>query len=97
MDGQTPKRGFWDRVRWVRKETERQSGVRKSKLRLLGLLFLFDALLISAVLLSFQEADLVEQVITLEKTREVYATVIIEQIITDTIVITQVVPYGSTR
>jgi hypothetical protein len=72
-----------------------QVRARKSKFRLLGLLVLFDALLIAAVFLSFQSAELVEQVIELEQTREVYATVVIEQIITYTTVITQVVPYGS--
>jgi hypothetical protein len=74
-----------------------QAGSQKSKLRLLGLLILFDALLVVAVFLSFQSAELVEQVIELEQTREVYTTVVIEKIITHTTVITQVVPYGSVQ
>ena len=68
---------------------------RRGRLRLLGLLLLFDFLLVAAVFLSFQSAELVEEVITLEQTREVYATVVIETIVTNTTVITQVVPYGS--
>lgn len=74
-----------------------QARAHKSKLRLLGLLILFDTLLIAAVFLSFQSAELVEQVIELEQTREVYATVVIQKIITYTTVITQVVPYGSVQ
>ena len=76
---------------WLQSQTR----ARKSRLRLLGLLFLFDALLIVAVVLSFQSAELVEEVIELEQTRQVYATVVIEKIITTTTVITKVVPYGS--
>jgi hypothetical protein len=72
-----------------------QTRARSGRLRLLGLLVLFDILLIAAVVLSFQRAELVEEVIELEQTREVYATVIIEQVITNTTVITQVIPYGS--
>ena len=72
-----------------------QTRAYKSKLRLLGLLFLFDTLLIVAVFLSFQSAELVEEVIELERTRQVYSTVVIEKIITYTTVITKVVPYGS--
>jgi hypothetical protein len=73
----------------------KQARVHKSKFRLLGLLVLFDALLIAAVFLSFQSAELVEEVIELEQTREVYSTVVLETIITYTTVITKVVPYGS--
>lgn len=69
--------------------------VRQGRARLLGLLLLFDALLIIALMLSYQETELVERVIELEKTRQVYETVIVQQTITQTQVITEVVPYGS--
>ena len=59
------------------------------------LLFLFDALLIVAVLLSLQEGELVEQEIQLLETRTVYELVITRQIMTRTEVITEIVPYGS--
>lgn len=70
--------------------------VRRGRKRLLALLFLFDALLIVATLLSFQNAELVEEEQMLEETRDVYETVYREQVITVTTVITEVVPYGST-
>ncbi|HUT21555.1 MAG TPA: hypothetical protein VM366_20575 [Anaerolineae bacterium] len=69
--------------------------VRRGRKRLLALLFLFDALLIVATLLSFQNAELVEEEQMLEETRDVYETVYREQVITVTTVITEVVPYGS--
>jgi hypothetical protein len=69
---------------------------RRSRLRLLGLFFLFDALLIVAVLLSFQGSELVQQEVTLIQTREVFEVQIHEQVITDTTVITRVMPYGWT-
>ena len=94
MSEQIPLNNLWKQVIGAA-QAERQKSIYKSKLRLLGMLLLFDALLIAAVLLSFQEAELVEEVITLQETREVYATKIIEQVITETIFITQVVPYGS--
>lgn len=75
--------------------TERQASIRKSRLRLLGLLFLFDVLLIAAVLLSFQQSELIEQVTQLEKTREVVVTVIVEQANITTKIITEVLPYGA--
>ena len=71
-------------------------GARWSKLRLLGLFFLFDALLIVAVLLSFQGTELVQEEVTLIQTREVFEVQIHEQVITDTTVITHVMPYGWT-
>ena len=67
---------------------------RWSKLRLLGLFFLFDALLIVAVLLSFQGTELVQEEVTLIQTREVYDVQIREYVITDTTVITQIMPHG---
>ena len=76
---------------------ERRVLVHKSRVRLFWLLFLFDALLITAVLLSFQGTELVNEVVTLEETREVYATRIIKQTVIHINVITEVVPYGSTR
>jgi hypothetical protein len=69
---------------------------RWGKLRLLGLFFLFDALLIVAVLLSFQGTELVQEEVTLIQTREVFETRIRELVITDTTVITQVMPHGWT-
>ena len=69
---------------------------RWGKLRLLGLFFLFDALLIVAVLLSFQGTELVQEEVTLIQTREVFETRIRELVITDTTVITQVMPNGWT-
>ena len=74
--------------------TERRALVHKSRVRLFWLLFLFDALLIMAVLLSFQGPELIDEVITLEETREVYATRIIKQTVTHIKVITEVRPYG---
>jgi hypothetical protein len=67
---------------------------RGSRLRLLGLFVLFDILLIVAVLLSFQGSELVQEEVTLTQTRQVYDIRIAEQVITHTIVITQVMPYG---
>jgi hypothetical protein len=58
-------------------------------------LFLFDAVLIVAVLLSFQGTELIEEEVTLLETREVYDIQIREQVITNTIVVTTVVPYGT--
>jgi hypothetical protein len=69
---------------------------RWSRLRLLGLFFLFDALLIVAVLLSFQGTELVQEEVTLIQTREVFEIQIREHVITDTTVITRVMPYGWT-
>jgi hypothetical protein len=74
--------------------TQERQGTRWNKLRLLGLFFLFDALLIVAVLLSFQGTELVQEEVTLIETREVFETRIRELVITDTTTITQVMPYG---
>lgn len=90
--GPTPSAG---RGLYRRRLLADRTGTRKGRLRLLGLLLLFDALLVAAVFLSFQSAELVQNVIELEQTREVVATVVIETIITHTTVITQIVPYGS--
>jgi len=60
----------------------------------LGLFFLFDVLLIVAVLLSFQGAELIQEEVTLKQTREVYDIQVREQVITHTIVVTKVMPYG---
>jgi hypothetical protein len=59
-----------------------------------GLFVLFDALLIVAVLLSFQGSELVQEEVTLVQTRQVYDIQITEQVITQTTVITKVMPYG---
>ena len=69
---------------------------RWSKLRLLGLFFLFDALLIVAILLSFQGTELIQEEVTLIQTREIFEIQIREQVITDTTIITRVMPYGWT-
>ncbi len=69
--------------------------MRRGRKRLLVLLFLFDALLIVATLLSFQNAELIEEEQTLEETRQVYEIVYREQVVTVTTVITEIVPYGS--
>ena len=66
-----------------------------AKMRLVALLILFDALLIAAVLLSFQRAELVEEEVTLLQTREVYDVNVLEQVVTHTTVITEIIPYGS--
>ena len=61
---------------------------------MLGLFVVFDVLLIVAVLLSFQQTELVHQEVILLQTREVYDIQVNEQVITHTTVITQVMPYG---
>jgi hypothetical protein len=93
---------YWDRARkWLERvsgvagHVSTQNVVRRGKKRLLALLFLFDALLIAATLLSFQSAELIEQEQTIEKTRAVYEVLYHDQVVTLTTVITQVVPYGS--
>ena len=73
---------------------EEGRSARWSRVRLLGLFFLFDVLLIVAVLLSFQGAELIQEEITLKQTREVYDIQVREQVITRTVFITQVMPYG---
>ncbi len=67
---------------------------RWGRVRLLGLFFLFDVLLIVAVLLSFQGTELIQEEVTLKQTREVYDIQVHEQVITHTIVVTQIMPYG---
>jgi|GEM_PF-6951477 len=74
---------------------ERQKARRQSKLRLFILLVLFDILFLAAVLLSFQEKEYIEHIEHLERTREVIVTVIIEQTVTSTRVVTEIVPYGA--
>jgi hypothetical protein len=73
---------------------EDKKPTRGNRLRLLGLFLLFDALLLVAVLLSFQTTELVAEQVTLTQTREVYDIQIAEQVITYTTVITQIMPYG---
>jgi len=72
-----------------------RSNGRSGRLRLLALLILFDALLVTAVVLSFQRAELMEEEVTLIQTREVHDISIRQQVITHTEVITQIIPYGS--
>jgi hypothetical protein len=69
--------------------------MRRGRKRLLVLLFLFDALLIVATLLSFQNAELIEEEQMVEETREVYEIVYRQEVITVTTVVTEIVPYGS--
>jgi hypothetical protein len=77
---------------WLMGERVTQRG----RLRLLALFVLFDVLLVVAVVLSFQTTELIEEEITLQQTRQVYDIEIHRQVITDTTVITEVIPYGST-
>jgi hypothetical protein len=77
-------------------KAQSRSSSRWSKLRLLGLFFLFDALLIVAVLLSFQGTELIQEEVTRIETREIVETRLREIVITDTITMTRVVPYGWT-
>jgi len=82
---------------WLTRKAKAWIGGRidRSRWRLLGMLILFDALLIAAVLLSFQETELVEQEEILRQTREVYDVHIREQVITHTTVITEIIPFGA--
>ena len=68
----------------------------RGRLRLLALLLLFDAVLISATLLSFQKAELIEEETILLQTRQVYDIEVREQVITNTTMVTEVIPYGGT-
>lgn len=95
---------YWDRVRqWLgrvgRPEVPAlvpaRNAMRRGRKRLLVLLFLFDALLIVATLLSFQSAELVEQEQMVKETRDVYEVVYREEVVTQTTVVTEIVPYGS--
>ena len=77
------------------KQIGENGNARQNRFRLVGLLLLFDALLIAAVVLSFQTSELVEEEVTLRQTREVYDVEIRELVITSTQIITEIVPYGS--
>lgn len=72
-------------------------GVRRSRWRSLGLLILFDVLLVVMVVLSFQETELVQEEVELRQTREVYDIEVHHQVITQTVIMTEVIPYGSTQ
>ena len=78
------------------KPAQRQ-GVRHSRWRFLGLLILFDILLVVMVVLSFQRTELVQEEVELRQTREVYDIQVHQQVITQTVIITQVVPHGSAQ
>ena len=67
----------------------------RGRRRLIALMCLFDALLIAAVLLSFQSTDLVEEERMLVETRTVYEVLYRDQTITETQIITHLLPYGS--
>lgn len=73
---------------------ERQA-ISQSRKRLIALLFLFDAVLIAATLLSFQQAELIEEEITLLQTKEVTDILNQDQVFTTTTAITEIIPYGS--
>ena len=73
-----------------------ERAIQRGRLRLLALLVLFDLLLVVAVVLSFQATELIEEEITLQQTRQVYDVEIRRQVITDTTVVTKIIPYGST-
>lgn len=68
---------------------------RRGRFRLIGLLFLFDVLLIAAVLLSFRGTELVETERLLMQTKEVVDVLYRQETVTSTVVITRVIPYGA--
>lgn len=68
---------------------------RRGRRRLIGLLFLFDLLLIAAVLLSFRGTELVETERLLLQTKEVVDVLYRQETVTSTVVITRVIPYGA--
>ena len=95
---------YWRRIReWVgrarspalKDPVPAQHAMRRGRKRLVVLLFLFDALLIVATLLSFQNAELIEEEQMVEETRDVYEIVYRQEVVTVTTVVTEVVPYGS--
>ncbi len=75
----------------------RHRGVRQSRWRFLALLILFDILLVAVVVLSFQRTELVQEEVELRQTREVYDVQIHQEVITQTVIITEVVPHGSVQ
>ena len=72
-----------------------RDAIRQSRKRLIALLFLFDSLLIVATMLSFQEAELIEQEQTLQDFKETVVVEYTSQVETYTTTITEIVPYGS--
>jgi hypothetical protein len=75
--------------------SEHRQRVRRSKWRSLGLLILFDVLLVVMVVLSFQKTELVQEEVELRQTREVYDVQVHQQVITHTVIVTEIVPNGS--
>jgi len=71
--------------------------VHRSRWRSLGLLILFDVLLVVMVILSFQRTELVQEEVELRQTREVYDIQVHQQVVTQTVIITEVVPHGSVQ
>lgn len=71
--------------------------VRRGRWRSLGLLILFDVLLVVMVVLSFQKTELVQEEVELRQTREVYDIEVHHQVITQTVIMTEVIPYGTAR
>ena len=74
--------------------TEREA-IRRSRTRLIALLFLFDALLIVATMLSFQEAELIEEEQILREVQETIEIQYTREVVTLTTTITEIIPYGS--
>jgi uncharacterized membrane protein YidH (DUF202 family) len=78
----------------VAPSADRQA-INQSRKRLIALLILFDAVLIAATLLSFQQAELIEEEVTLLQTKEVTDILNQDQVFTTTTAITEIIPYGS--
>ena len=72
-----------------------RDAIRQSRKRLIALLFLFDSLLIVATLLSFQEAELIEEEQILRDVRETIEIQYTREVLTYTTTTIQVIPYGS--
>ena len=79
------------------RDSARLQSARRSRWRSLGLLILFDVLLVVMVVLSFQSTELVEEEVELRQTREVYEVQVHQQVITQTVIITEVIPHGSVQ
>ncbi len=72
-----------------------RDAIRQSRKRLIALLFLFDSLLIVATLLSFQEAELIEEEQILREVKETIEIQYTREVLTYTTTITEIIPYGS--
>jgi len=72
-----------------------RDAIRQSRKRLIALLFLFDSLLIVATLLSFQEAELIEEEQILHEVKATIEVQYTREVLTYTTTITEIIPYGS--